>query len=96
MNGRFNFSVNDVHQAMLNTQRTLSGTAINVLEGDKFTYFITDIIGTNVSLKDKNDNVLHLFPSPIALHHPIRIDGGFKVTASATAYVTFATLNGVI
>ena len=95
-NQKFNYSNNDVEQASHNNQRMVAGTNIDTTEGglnEKETHFVTAIIGATVTLKDKGGNtVLVTGTNGAVFFNPIRLDGGFKATSSASSTIVFFTL----
>jgi len=88
---RRNISPQDIQQASVNRQNTLSGTSLTVKDSGnaESSFFITSIIGTTVTLADKDGSAIMVVPSSISFYTPIRVDGGFQLSASATAYVTY-------
>lgn len=81
----------DVQQASSNRQETLSGTTVTKTEDQTISYFITSIIGTTVTLADK-DGTTVLITSTVSFNYPIRIDGGFISSSSGAHYITFFTV----
>jgi hypothetical protein len=80
----------DIKQASANHQKTISGTSVSVSDASDTSraYFITSIIGTGVTIADK-DGTTVIVTGTVSFNFPLRIDGGFSIAASATAYVTY-------
>lgn len=85
------FNLTDINNARVNNQAILSGTSATDLQ-DNVAYFIYGVEGTTVTIKDKNDVTQVVFANSNYLNNPIRIDGGIKISASATAYVMYFTI----
>lgn len=82
----------EVKYASVNSQRQVSGTDITVSEPN-FVYFISSISGAsasnNATIKDINNNVLAVRGTENPFNEPMRIDDGFKVSASSSVTVHY-------
>lgn len=66
--------------AVLNGQEHAEG-ASEILE-DGRVFYILNISGTGITIKDKNDVTIRTFQSQIEFCHPIEIVDGFKISGT--------------
>lgn len=84
------FSVNDVNQAAINTQEIYNGDDF-VSDDNEAVYFILLIDGTDVTIKDLDDNTKGIFTDKVFLH-PLRMNFGFKASAGADFTMIYCKL----
>lgn len=87
------FNINDYHNGFQNNQRILIGDDSDL--DDKFIYFITAIIGTAVTITDKDSTNLFTTALEISFTHPIRIDGGFTVAGTDNTVIYYVMPKGI-
>ena len=87
------YNANDYHNGFQNHQRILIGDGSDL--DDKFIYFITTIIGTAVTITDKNSVALFTTALEMDFAHPIRIDGGFTVAGTDNTVIYYAMPKGI-
>lgn len=66
--------------AALNGQEHAEGEN-DILEDGKV-FYILNISGTGITIKDKDDNTIRTFQSQIDFRHPIEIVDGFKISGT--------------
>lgn len=86
-------SYNDVRYAAVNHQDTLAGTTINPVDA-KSAFFIIAIHGATsanpATVKDASGtNTITIIGLEHESHFPLRVDGGFEVTATSSVTVKF-------
>jgi len=83
---------NDYFRNFQNNQRFLIGDGEDVDEN--FIYFITSIIGTDVTVTDKN-SVDILTASNFDFSHPVRLDGGFSAAGTDNTVIYYVVPKGI-
>jgi len=75
--------------ASLNGQEHVEG-ATDVLEDGKV-FYLLNISGTDITIKDKNDVVVRTFQAQMDFSHPLEIANGFKISGT-TPGATFVRI----
>lgn len=83
--GKQIISVNDVQQAKINNQRILSGASAEDLLPNA-AFFIGQVIGTAVVIKDGDDNTLMTTDTVSMDHFPLRSENGVKISSGTILY----------
>lgn len=94
MSNNLIFNVNDYHNGFQNNQRILK-TNSGEDKDDKFIYFITSIIGSAVTISDKDSNALFTIALEMDFAHPIRLDGGFEISGTDSAVIYYVMPKGI-
>ncbi len=83
---KLKFNINDYHNGFQNNQGMLIGDGTEVK--DDFIYFITAVIGTDVTISDKDSNALFTV-SDFDFSHPVRLDGGFESSGTDNVVIYY-------
>lgn len=86
------YNINDYHNGFQNNQRILIGDSSD--KDDLFIYFITAVIGTDVTISDKDSNALFTV-TDFNFSHPVRLDGGFESSGTDNVVIYYAMPKGI-
>jgi len=75
--------------ASINGQEHINGAG-EVLEDGKI-FYILNLSGTGIIIKDKDDNTIRTFQSQIDFSHPLEFQDGFKISGT-TVGTTFVRI----
>ena len=83
------FNYETIRNAIFNRQHHIAGN--NAITEPLHAFFILQIAGTNIVLKDASGATIWTSPTSVRFSPPVRLDGGFQVSGTAI-YTSYSVL----